>query len=68
MKIWTRKLQKRYDSEVAPKIDGMAVDTVIRFARATAPKPLWFYQRAELNNFTCCVHNVGSDVVIVRVA
>ena len=67
MKASPRFLQQRYEAEYAPKVDSMALDTVLRFKRSDAPEPTWFYRRAELNLFILCVHNVGEDVVIVRV-
>ncbi len=68
MNIPPTSLRDRYESEYVPKVDNMPLDSVLRFKRAGAPQATWFYRRAELNLFTCCVHNVGDDVVIVRVA
>jgi len=66
-KIWTRTLQDRYEKEIVPKVDNMPVDAVVRFKRAEAPNPVWFYNRAELNLFIYRVLNIGEDVLVVRV-
>jgi hypothetical protein len=61
-----RILQQRYESEIAPKIDAMRIDDVLRFRTEESPKPIWFYNRGRLNRATLACLHIEDDTVIVR--